>query len=79
MILTPKELATRWACTVYHIYKLCREDKLPSLQGGRPHHPVPTLRHRENTNVETCPLPRKMVPLQPGFQWEPQRRSLGTQ
>lgn len=34
MILTPKELAARWACTVYHIYKLCREDKLPHFKVG---------------------------------------------
>lgn len=34
MILTPKELAARWACTVYHIYKLCREDRLPHFKVG---------------------------------------------
>lgn len=34
MIITPKELAHRWNCSVFHIYKLVREDKLPYFKIG---------------------------------------------
>lgn len=34
MIITPKELAHRWGCTVFHIYKLCRENKIPHFRVG---------------------------------------------
>ena len=34
MIITPKQLAHRWGCSVFHIYKLVRENKIPHFKIG---------------------------------------------
>lgn len=34
MIITPKQLAHRWNCSVFHIYKLCREELIPHFRVG---------------------------------------------
>jgi len=33
-IITPKQLAHRWNCSVFHIYKLCRENLIPHFRLG---------------------------------------------